>query len=102
MFETLPGKANVLGWNASHNPPVGKWGACCAEMDIWEANSKATAYTPHPCSLTGPYTCEGIECGDNSKESCSCFYEFVESELGRGWLELEKDCRIVLFFLCKQ
>ena len=24
---------------------------CCAEMDIWEANSMATAYTPHPCNL---------------------------------------------------
>ena len=38
-------------------------------MDIWEANSRATAYTPHPCSIVGPYTCDGIECGDNSKDS---------------------------------
>ena len=65
------GKANVLGWNASHDPPIGKWGACCAEMDIWEANSRATAYTPHPCSIVGPYTCDGVECGDNSKEPSS-------------------------------
>eukprot|EP00437_Effrenium_voratum_P003415 CAMPEP_0181422988 /NCGR_PEP_ID=MMETSP1110-20121109/13897_1 /TAXON_ID=174948 /ORGANISM="Symbiodinium sp., Strain CCMP421" /LENGTH=483 /DNA_ID=CAMNT_0023546101 /DNA_START=69 /DNA_END=1520 /DNA_ORIENTATION=+ len=64
----MEGKANVLSWNASHNPPIGKWGACCAEMDIWEANSRATAYTPHPCSITGTYVCEGTECGDNSKD----------------------------------
>lgn len=36
----------VIDWNASHDPPIGKYGACCAEMDIWEANSRATAYTP--------------------------------------------------------
>eukprot|EP00438_Fugacium_kawagutii_P025437 Skav204282 [mRNA] locus=scaffold409:225873:227324:+ [translate_table: standard] len=64
----MEGKANVIGWNASHDPPIGKYGACCAEMDIWEANSRATAYTPHPCSISGTYICEGIECGDNAAE----------------------------------
>lgn len=64
----MEGKANVIGWNASHDPPIGKYGACCAEMDIWEANSRATAYTPHPCSITGTYICEGTECGDNAKD----------------------------------
>mmetsp|Transcript_5940 Transcript_5940/g.10773 ORF Transcript_5940/g.10773 Transcript_5940/m.10773 type:complete len:478 (+) Transcript_5940:72-1505(+) len=64
----MEGKANVLNWNATHDPPIGKWGSCCPEMDIWEANSRATAYTPHPCATVGPYVCEGIECGDNSKD----------------------------------
>jgi len=38
-------------------------------MDIWEANSMANAYTPHPCNLDTPgqYACDGIECGDNDK-----------------------------------
>jgi cellulose 1,4-beta-cellobiosidase len=36
-------------------------------QDIWEANSMANAYTPHTCSIEGPYRCEGIECGDNDK-----------------------------------
>ena len=27
----MEGKANVIGWNASHDPPIGKYGACCAE-----------------------------------------------------------------------
>ena len=46
---------------------LGKYGSCCAEMDIWEANSMATAYTPHPCDdgIT-QYRCEGTECGDNA------------------------------------
>jgi len=36
-----------------------KYGACCAEFDIWEANSQSTAYTAHPCNLEGP---ERVQC----------------------------------------
>merc|ERR1711988_2044043 len=46
----------------------GRYGTCCAEMDIWEANSMATAYTPHPCNIEGQLRCEGIDCGDNDKD----------------------------------
>jgi len=42
-------------------------GICCHEMDIWEANREAAAFTPHPCSTTGPEKCEGTSCGDGSK-----------------------------------
>ena len=46
---------------------IGKYGTCCAEMDIWEANSMATAYTPHTCdSDITQYRCEGTPCGDNA------------------------------------
>ncbi|KAH6916407.1 cellulase [Coprinopsis sp. MPI-PUGE-AT-0042] len=48
-------EANVEGWNPSPNSPnsgKGTYGACCAEMDIWEANSISSAYTPHPCKTT--------------------------------------------------
>ncbi|EGX46129.1 hypothetical protein TWF173_004783 [Orbilia oligospora] len=38
-------------------------GACCPEMDIWEANRMAQQYAPHPCNITGPYKCTGEECG---------------------------------------
>ena len=32
-------------------------------MDIWEANSMAAAYTPHPCNKDGPYKCtDGTDC----------------------------------------
>jgi len=61
------GKANVEGWNPSDNDPnagSGEIGACCPEMDIWEANSISTAYTPHPCTGTGLQECTGTACGD--------------------------------------
>eukprot|EP00933_Yihiella_yeosuensis_P025646 TRINITY_DN19896_c0_g1_i1.p1 TRINITY_DN19896_c0_g1~~TRINITY_DN19896_c0_g1_i1.p1 ORF type:complete len:490 (+),score=106.30 TRINITY_DN19896_c0_g1_i1:115-1584(+) len=61
----MNGEANSMDWNSTSDPPVGKYGICCAEMDIWEANSRATAYTPHPCSIEGIQKCSGIECGDN-------------------------------------
>jgi len=62
----MKGEANLLNWNSTNVPPVGHYGACCAEMDIWEANSRATAYTPHPCSQPGFTKCEGTTCGDNA------------------------------------
>ena len=68
----ISGEANVIDWvpnenDLSGNMGVGKYGSCCAEMDIWEANSMATAYTPHTCGVVGQLKCEGVECGDNSK-----------------------------------
>jgi len=63
----IKGEANLLNWNATSVPPVGHHGACCAEMDIWEANSRATAFTAHPCSEAGLTKCAGVECGDNAK-----------------------------------
>ena len=62
----VDGKANAEGWTASSsddNAGVGKMGACCAEMDIWEANSMATALTPHSCKPEGYFACEDSECG---------------------------------------
>ncbi|KAF9472706.1 cellobiohydrolase I [Pholiota conissans] len=61
----ISGEANVDGWSPSDNDAnagQGKYGTCCNEMDIWEANSMATAYTPHPCTVTGPYRCSGSQC----------------------------------------
>jgi cellulose 1,4-beta-cellobiosidase len=64
----INGKANVEGWNPSEGNPnsgAGKIGACCPEMDIWEANSISTAYTPHPCKGTGLQECsDAVTCGD--------------------------------------
>ena len=39
-------------------------------MDIWEANSMATALTPHTCSGEGPFLCSGDECGETSAGVC--------------------------------
>lgn len=53
--------------------PVGHHGACCAEMDIFEANREASALTAHPCSFAGLHTCVGEECGNKDKgESSPC------------------------------
>jgi len=58
----IDGEANTLDWNTTS--AMGRYGSCCAEMDIWEANSRATAYTAHPCTLTGPKRCENdVDCG---------------------------------------
>ncbi|KAK3361253.1 endoglucanase EG-1 precursor [Lasiosphaeria ovina] len=51
---------------------IGKYGACCSEMDIWEANSRATAFTPHPCNVTGVYKCTGALCGNPNKYGSVC------------------------------
>ena len=64
----ISGETNNEGWEPSDNEVnagKGYYGSCCVEMDIWEANSVATAYTPHPCETVGQYRCEGTECGDN-------------------------------------
>ena len=62
----INGIANVEGWTPSSNDPnsgVGGHGTCCAEMDIWEANSISEALTPHPCDTPGQTMCEGNACG---------------------------------------
>jgi cellulase len=38
------------------------YGSCCNEMDIWEANGRATHIAPHPCNQTGLYECTPDEC----------------------------------------
>jgi cellulase len=53
---------------------VNHLGACCNEMDIWEANSVATSIAPHTCSKPGFYACSGEECdlsGVCDKYGCS-------------------------------
>jgi len=58
----IKGEANSMDWDSTTS--TGRYGACCAEMDIWEANSMATAYTPHPCTQPGLTKCHGVACGD--------------------------------------
>lgn len=40
-------------------------------MDIWEANSISTAYTPHPCTGSGQQRCTGTACGDGDDRYAS-------------------------------
>lgn len=59
----IDGEANLLDWDTKTG--MGKYGICCAEMDIWEANKMAQAYTAHVCDTAGPTRCSGVDCGDN-------------------------------------
>jgi cellulose 1,4-beta-cellobiosidase len=66
----INGEANIIGWNSSSSDPnagTGKFGTCCAELDIWEANKISTQMTVHSCETEGQYRCEGTECGDNQR-----------------------------------
>jgi cellulose 1,4-beta-cellobiosidase len=49
-----------------------KYGACCNEMDIWEASNAATAFTPHPCSIKGVYNCTEPLCGSKNRQASVC------------------------------
>ena len=61
----INGKANIESWNST--TATGKLGSCCAEMDIWEANSYSSAFTLHPCLNAGQHTCsDSASCGDGS------------------------------------
>merc|ERR1712176_1294951 len=98
----IDGEANVIDWtpnsnDKSNNMGAGKYGACCAEMDIWEANSMASAFTPHTCSTEKLYRCsDPVECGDNAsgnrydgvcdKDGCDInpYRMGVEDFYGRG------------------
>ncbi|KAK1992639.1 family 7 glycosyl hydrolase [Colletotrichum falcatum] len=62
----VDGKANAKGWTPSAtdaNAGVGDLGTCCSEMDVWEANSVAATFTPHPCETVGQRSCSGDACG---------------------------------------
>ncbi|KAI8606877.1 exo-cellobiohydrolase, partial [Chytriomyces sp. MP71] len=64
----IQGQANIVNWKPDSNNPNtgrGQWGSCCAELDVWEANSISEAYTPHVCSNAGLHKCVTAEdCGD--------------------------------------
>ena len=62
----INGEANILKYKpTTSSTGDGKYGNCCAEMDIFESNRYATSYTAHPCTIKGSKRCEGKDCGDN-------------------------------------
>jgi len=59
----IQGAANSEGWHTTASGRTfGKYGSCCAEMDIWEANRVDTAYTAHPCTMGKIHRCTGDKC----------------------------------------
>ncbi|CAI4214067.1 unnamed protein product [Parascedosporium putredinis] len=63
----INGKANIEGWTQSdtdENSGLGNLGSCCAEIDVWESNAHAYAFTPHACEENTYHVCNGDdECG---------------------------------------
>jgi cellulose 1,4-beta-cellobiosidase len=55
-------KNNFISGEANLNHT---YGACCNEMDLWEANREAQALTPHPCNAVGVKKCTGTTCGND-------------------------------------
>ncbi|KAJ3037940.1 hypothetical protein HDV00_001219 [Rhizophlyctis rosea] len=70
----INGEANTIGWGGTgSNTGSGKYGTCCHEMDIWEANKHSSAYTPHPCNTVGQVRCTSdAECGDSDRYGGLC------------------------------
>merc|ERR1712176_150347 len=65
----INGEANIDNWDPSGSDTgIGKYGTCCNEMDIWEANSQSTQLTPHACTVKGQSRCQGTDCGDNDSD----------------------------------
>ena len=65
----INGEANCEGWGPSpsdKNSGEGKYGTCCNEMYIWEANRISTAYTPHVYIVERQTRCEGSDCGPHT------------------------------------
>merc|ERR1712137_1222721 len=66
----IGGEANNEDWVPSENDEnagTGKYGTCCTEIDLWEANSISTAFTMHACDHQN-YKCHGTDCGDNGED----------------------------------
>lgn len=59
-------QANVEDWQPNPIDNVyagtGKYGSCCSEVDIWQANSFSNALTAHPCSVGKQTRCSGAAC----------------------------------------
>jgi len=71
----INGVANSAGWTPSTsdvNAGTGNYGTCCNEMDVWEANNNAAAFTPHPCTVQGQTRCTGNACGTTSRYASVC------------------------------
>ena len=91
----INGEANSEDWHPSSNDEnsgVGHYGSCCAEMDLWEANNHAQAYTTHPCKVDGQYRCEGTECGDNASDERFVFIIFIKYCYGVNYIMYKSCC----------
>jgi len=108
----INGEANILNWTETGTDTgIGQWGSCCSEVDIWEANSTSSAYTMHPCNISGLYRCESeSECGSYDdryngvcdKDGCdlNSYRVGVKDFFGQGMtVDTSRPFRVVTQFL---
>ncbi|KAH7098753.1 glycoside hydrolase family 7 protein [Auriculariales sp. MPI-PUGE-AT-0066] len=50
----------------------GQYGACCNEMDLFEANARAQAYTPHACGISSVYKGDCANTDECTQETGVC------------------------------
>jgi cellulose 1,4-beta-cellobiosidase len=51
----------------------GQHGSCCAELDIWNANTMATSFAVHGCRTAGSMKCTSAEC-EGLCDTAGCDY----------------------------
>ncbi|GAB1523732.1 Exoglucanase 1 [Rhizoctonia solani] len=102
----INGEANVLDWKGSSNDAnsgTGRYGTCCNEMDVWEANSVSTAYTPHPCNVQGQTRCSGSQCTSTCDQAGCDFNSYrmgVKNFYGKGLtVDTSKKMTVVTQFI---
>ena len=61
------------------------YGSGCTEIDIWEANKQAMAYTMHSSSPGNQTRCEGVDCGDSGEDRFKhrCDKNIQQNRLGQ-------------------
>ncbi|KAG9029227.1 hypothetical protein FS837_003604 [Tulasnella sp. UAMH 9824] len=69
----INGEANVLGWVAPTDPAYVPWyGSCCGEVDLFEGNKFASAFSAHPCTVNGQTRCHDAQCSEPDAPSGYC------------------------------
>ncbi|KAG9029228.1 hypothetical protein FS837_003605, partial [Tulasnella sp. UAMH 9824] len=70
----INGEANVIGWSAPVDPNyVPYYGSCCGEVDLFEGNQYASAFSAHPCTVSGQTRCHtGSDCSEPDSASGVC------------------------------
>jgi cellulose 1,4-beta-cellobiosidase len=84
----LRGEAN-LDWDPATQQ--GHFGNCCPELDVFEANRNASAFTLHPCESAAPEQCEGGACGQTCDLAGCQFHSYPLGSQGFWGPGLEVD-----------
>ena len=93
-----------------------KWGNCCAEFSLFDANMISASMSAHPCTYLDDYRCEGNTCGEGDarysglcdKDGCdlntfrggnTTFYGPVQNEDSDFTIDTTKKMTVVTQFL---